>query len=141
MNTKTKSYLLLLTTLIIGFGAGFLANGFLVKRKLTRMHQMMSQQATFTQQVMSGTQLTPEEKALVEPILAAHFQQIKTLQQTHRTELKDTFQKLKSELSTVLPQEKVQEMTHALRLRRHRNRKPPRHDRPHDGPPPPHHVE
>ncbi len=144
MKTRTQTYLLLVTVLLIGFIGGFMVNGQLVKRKMERFRGLVAKPGTFIQHVTTKLELTPEQESEITPALQRHFERMQAIQKSHRQEMKGEFDTLKQDITQTLTEEQMKRFHSIMRRfhkkgRKHKHRKG-QHPHPDHGdlPPPPH---
>jgi len=134
---KTRSYLLIAATLIIGIIIGFLGNGYLTRLKFQKfVHQ--SGEQIFKKRMMEVLQPTDSQFEKIEPILDKYDR----IAHQNFQESRSRMQALHEEMSRELAQYLDENQREALRNwdQRHREMrqpsgKPHRHDKPKRKPP------
>jgi hypothetical protein len=133
-----KPYLIILLTLLIGFSAGFLTNGYLTRQRMEHLRRFMEQGERFEQRLIGDLALDPDTEALVQPILRAHFETLQQAHQRYRQEVRSELAALREALAPHLNEAQLRILRENLR---HKGPKGPRRgDRGHappGGPQPP----
>jgi len=134
-----KPYLMLLLTLLVGFAAGFLTNGYLTRQKIERVRNFMEQPASFEQRLIGDLDLPDSTAAVVRPILQDHFQRVRELHRDFRQNMRSEFTALREALTPYLDEGQLRKLRHNLQRRGsngphrpHRGHRPrPPHQPPH----------
>ncbi len=134
MNTATKSYLLIISTLFIGFAAGYLTNGYVLRQKVDRARHLVQGGDEIVERLITDLELDQPTADQVRPILTAHFSEVKSLQQGFRQEMRAHMGELMESLAPILTEDQLKQFRRHLRPIRGRQPGPGRHR----GPPPPH---
>ena len=134
MKKTSYSYILILTTLLIGFGAGWLANGYFLKQKVTRFKQLVEGKQSLADRMIEELNLEEEKVAIVRPILDQRLDSVRSLQREFRVDMRQEMVGLLRDLRPHLTEEQLQIVRTMMRPlgRKGRPGGPPRH-----GPPPP----
>ena len=142
MNTnQSKSFLLLITTLLIGIVIGMLANGYWTRHRIADMRQTMEKADLFIEEIQETLSLDEATAEQIRPILAVHFARMKEIQQGFRQEMRGEREQFRAALEPHLSAEQMDRLEQKLRLRgkkgRGKRRGGPRSESPDAGPPPP----
>lgn len=104
MNTKSKTTLIILGTLIIGIIIGALVSGTLRQQRENRFERMMLHQRV--RHVMERIiQPTVEQREVIDKILEKWSEKISAIQEEHESEMQAVLDSLRSELASVLTKE------------------------------------
>jgi hypothetical protein len=118
---KSRPYLLLLLTLVLGIAIGFLGSGLLVRNKIQDLRKMQTREgmAVSLERMLD---LSEEQIPLVRPVLEEHAVHMRDLWDHHRQERRAEIDKLFKALGPVLSPVQLQSLQD--RTRRMLNGKP-----------------
>ena len=118
MDTKVKSLLLIGLTLLIGFGAGFVANGWYVRYRLEQARSLVRDQGRFLERIEDELRLDPETRAAIKPVLRDHHARMRTLSETFRGQVGTEMDSLRAALAPHLTPEQIDALSRRLMMRR-----------------------
>lgn len=104
MNTKSKTTLIILGTLMIGIAMGALVSGTWRQQREHRFERMMPHQR-FLQVMERIIQPTDEQREAIDQILEKRSEQISAIQEEHESEVRAILDSLRSDLASVLTEE------------------------------------
>ncbi|RMG56815.1 MAG: hypothetical protein D6722_25790 [Bacteroidetes bacterium] len=142
MNTKIKALLLIGLTLLIGFGAGFLANGWYVRQRFEKARTMARNPDDFMARLERDLNLDAETLEAIRPIFRTHHERMRDLSDGFRQDVREEMDQLRRELAPHLTQDQIELLNRRILMRRgggpgpHPGPRPPEGRPPH-GPPPP----
>lgn len=108
MNSRYKSFIIILTTLFIGFGAGFLTSGTLYKNRLNHYRGFLNNQEKFKQNIGEILKADQGQMEQIQPILDKHFPAIMETRKKCGQEIKIKMDSLRNELKPILSEEQIQ---------------------------------
>lgn len=106
MKAKTTSLLIVLATLVIGIGIGFLLGG-MFRHERERAFAAMLPRERFERVMDRLIQPQPEQRAAIEKIMTRRFEQLASIQEEHQNEVLAIFDSLRADLATVLTAEQI----------------------------------
>lgn len=134
MKFDVKPFLLLITTLLLGFIIGVLANGSFVRSKIRKLERG-NVKKEFRTHFLRGLDLSEEQNAQVQPILEEHFLKMQVLRKQFRSQTDSLYLSL-----APIMNEKQQKILEKRRKRRPNksghHRRGPAHRPPHPEAPP-----
>ncbi|MFQ5752289.1 MAG: hypothetical protein ACE5HI_09855, partial [bacterium] len=113
MNTKTKTTLIILGTLIIGIVLGVLGSGTWRQKKEHRIESMLAHQR-FRNVMENIIQPTPEQRDAIDKILKKRSNQISAINAKHQNEVLTIVDSLRADLATVLTKEQQSHLEESL---------------------------
>ena len=122
-NTKLKSAMVLLGTLLIGMVIGGLIASTLIRRNIRHLMDMRSPKG-FQNELLAAAQPNAQQEAAIKPILADFSLRMDTLHNRHRSELESNFAALESDLAPHLDADQLRDVHRKLRRLQGRQRTP-----------------
>ncbi|MDX2247630.1 MAG: hypothetical protein SF052_12675 [Bacteroidia bacterium] len=139
MDPRIKPILIILLTLVIGFAAGFISSGWIVKKRFENMRKIMDDQAHFENFFSQIAQADPEQMAKIRPILEKYHEEVRQSQRIFFTQMRERSDSLRLQLKPYLTEEQIEKVIQEMKFRgRKRNHRQPEGLRPPEGPPMPH---
>lgn len=115
MSASTKPYLIIFLTLLIGFGAGYLTNGYLLRQKVRHMRHLMEGGPALADQLIDHLALPDSTAEAVRPMLRHHFGSVKGLQRSFRRNMRQELQSLMQSLAPHLTEKQLKDLRQRLR--------------------------
>lgn len=112
--TKSKPYLILLLTLILGIAIGFLGSGLVVRNKIQDLRKMKTREG-MAQVLERMLDLEEAQIPQVRPVLEEHALRMRDLWDKHRDERRVEIDKLFEALQPVLTEEQLIELRASTR--------------------------
>lgn len=119
MKAKTTSLLIILATLVIGIGIGFLLGG-MFRHEQERAFAMLHSRERFERVMDRLLEPQPEQRAAVERIMTRRFEQLAGIQEEHQNEVFAIFDSLHADLATVLTAEQIASLEREIMKGGHR---------------------
>lgn len=108
-NMKTRSLLLMVFILIIGFILGFLSSSFL-KEKKTREYRSYSSYESFKKHALDKLQPSEEQKVKLLPVIEKYSEKYQELKLKYRNEFRSMMNEYSDELKPFLTEEQLDDM-------------------------------
>ena len=121
MNTKTKSILAILTTLLIGIAIGAIASGTLRHRKMERIERM-SPQERFLKTMDEIIKPDEQQREAIQQVLKRESEQMVCIRERYQGEVSAVMDSVKKELRSILTPEQSQRLEeHFSQFEKRRN--------------------
>lgn len=104
---KFLPYILAATMLIAGFLIGTFTMGRITRNKIERFSSVRSPEH-FKQQMVSELNLTPDQQELIDPIINAHGETIRTMTKEYRESFSQAQKEFYKQLKPILTEEQIQ---------------------------------
>ncbi|MEO0472421.1 MAG: periplasmic heavy metal sensor [Bacteroidota bacterium] len=135
MSERIKSYILIFSTLAVGFVMGFLFNGYWVQQKVRSMHQRNTS-GGFMYFLETELALTETQREAIQPILDQHLPAMRQHFQELRKRREEGMQNMRTAIYPILDSEQKSKLeAHFQRMERARKHFQHRGKMP-KGPPP-----
>ncbi len=118
MSPRTKSILLLLTTLVIGLLLGALINGYFVRQRLDRLGSLMTRDGYSSRLVEVVNPTSEEQRQALRSVLEGAAPRAIQIMRQSREDMRALNDSVKSELEEILSQEQMARLEEHLRFRR-----------------------
>ncbi|MEZ4775037.1 MAG: hypothetical protein R3D00_17770 [Bacteroidia bacterium] len=132
MYTRIKPIAIILLTLAIGFAAGFISSGWIVKKRFENMRKIMDDKAYFENFFSEMANADPEQMNKIRPILETYHQEVQASQKVFFSQMRERSDSLRLQLKPYLSEDQIEKVIQAMHFRG-RKRK---HQRPEGFPPP-----
>lgn len=109
ITAKSKPYLILLLTLVLGIAIGFLGSGMLVRNKIKNLRNMQTREG-ISHSLERSLDLKEEQIPLVRPVLEEYALRMRDLFQAHRVERRDEIERLFEALEPILDEGQLQQL-------------------------------
>ncbi len=121
-NAKTKSILLILATLVIGFVIGFLVSGRLTHQRIRKMVEIRKSKG-FQKELVQVIQPTEAQAPLVNPILESFGTRLDSMHMRHRAEMQENMALLELSLEPLLQPAQMVKLKRRLKRMEGRRKK------------------
>ncbi|WNJ19385.1 hypothetical protein [Pontibacter sp. G13] len=131
MNNKIQAVIIIFMTLIIGFGAGFVASGNFFRDKVRKYQGAMNHEEQFMDMLINVADLSDEQIEQIKPVVGEHHQRMRGYNRTFRDSMMHERKIFHEELGQYLDEAQLREVKEHLRI--HRKKRKMRH-KPKGGP-------
>lgn len=122
MDPRIKSLLIIFITLAIGFGAGFVTSGWLVRQRFQSMRKMIENKEDFQQHLARVAEATPEQMEAIAPILEEYHEEMRFAQREMFQEMRQRSDSLREKLRPFLSDDQIEKVVQEMRWRRPRGK-------------------
>lgn len=131
LNVRTKSFLLILLTLMIGFTAGFLTSGRLASQRFQKIKHRWQEKERFVDHLLTEVlKASPEKQEVLRPILEQHFVTMDSINRSFRGAMRQGAFEMREAMRPHLSPAQIKKLEDNMRMRKRK-----RHQ-PRNGPPP-----
>lgn len=125
MDTHRKSFLIIILTLVLGYSAGWLSNGYFFQQRVERMRNMNTKEEAFAERIQKILEIDDQKMETIKPILQEHFKEMRENSRAFRQSMRENTEALKEDLSEHLTPEELERLKKNMRfLMNPRGRKP-----------------
>jgi len=128
MKSQIKPIIILLLTLIIGFGLGIFASGYFFKQRVDRFTRVARKEG-FIRHHFEILEATETQQTTLRPILEKHYQAL----QGHRDAIRNQIDSMRKDIQPYLTDEQIKKLKERKRRKRPGKNRP---RGPHHAPPP-----
>ncbi|MEZ4825659.1 MAG: hypothetical protein R3C61_05095 [Bacteroidia bacterium] len=125
MYSQIKPITIILLTLAIGFAAGFLTSGYIVKKRFEQMRKIMDDKAHFENYFSEIAKANPAQMEKIKPILEKYHEEVHAAQRGFFSQMRERSDSLRVELRPYLSDEQIEKVIQSMRFRGKRNMRRP----------------
>jgi hypothetical protein len=115
MNSPIKPIIILLLTLVIGFGLGIFASGYFFKQRVDRFTRVARKEG-FIRHHVEILEATETQRTTLRPILEKHYQAL----EEHRDAIRNQIDSMRKDIQPYLTDEQIEKLKERKRRKRPR---------------------